>query len=144
MTVFGDNLMVIGKECNAVARHIGTYGYGSDPVSLYETDDICALLNLPDKAYATFHAWFQIPGDMPGWNRDVMEVSFLEKKWKMPGAAGRRVPAGCKDLFSYLSRSYVKDLKSALRLRLFDLIYVAAKVNGLSLEEFVENTSVKW
>ena len=143
MTVFGGNLLVLAREVGAEVKQIGMYGYGTDSVSLYDTDALGTFLNLPAKAYANFQAWFTIPGDNLGWRTGVAPVHFLDRQWKIPNAVGRKVPNGCKDLFSYLSRSYFKSVKEAAEKRLFDLVYSASCLNGVDMKEFVEATAVK-
>lgn len=136
--------MVLGREVGAKVETVGTYEYGPDAVTLYETDSISTFLNLPERTYANYSAWFQIPGDGQCWRRGFAQVQFLDTMFKMPDAVGRRVPNGCKDLFSYLSRCYFKTVKEAASRRLFDLVYVAASENALGIEDFVEKTAVKW
>lgn len=146
MTLFGSNLLIIAKELDVPIDNIATYRFNdSMSVTLYDTEHVGVFLNLPPNVYSNYNAWFQLPGEWDRHYSETREFTIKGQKIQLPlGAFNMGAKLVWPDIFSYLSKLYARNIIEALSIRVFDLVYTAARLNKKTLVSFLDDTAVLW
>lgn len=142
MRVFGWNLTMVARDVGVEVDIISTWRYyGADFVSLYETDAVNTLLNLPKKVFENYSAWCTVPGVVVYSSQIVMEVK--DKSFNLVGVPVLGRPKKAVDIFWLCSKVYGKSIKAAVDGRAFDMIWSSALANKMDLDAFLEASALK-
>ena len=144
MTVFGLNLNIVCKELEIPIQSVKTYRVSKQhSATLYDTDHVNSLLNLPKEFYSNFNAWIEVPGEWPFHYSNISAVDIRGQQIDVPAKVGKAVKKS-EDIFTYVLGQYYPNVKSFLGLRIFDFVFTSAKLNNMGLLDFLNKYAVEW
>ena len=146
MTIFGTNLTVIAREVEVSIDKLEAYKFNdSHAISLYDTVHVGVFLNLPLSVYENYNAWIQLPGEARIWLGNPVDMVIKESSIKIPKIVREKpIKNEWPDIFLYINKYYCSNVKEAVDMRIFDLIYTMARMNNMDLKSFLDLTAFKW
>lgn len=136
MTIFGINLLIVGRAFNLEIAQLGTYRMGKDkPVTLYDTDRISDFLILPEDRLHLYNAWVCVPG--PLTHNSVDTALFNKKKYVVPHLPVMgKLDKDYKDVFAFAATCEGP--------RIYDVVYTIAELNDMPLPILLSKVGIPW